>query len=141
MRRPRRPPACRMHRRAFFMPLSIAAAIVYRAFRVDGEPQPQTEEEMERRIEDAARTVSIAVRIFRLDLADPVPIAPTVLAEGYFAAGGRELRFTDGRPTLDALAVLRGELDRALAKRAGIIPESRPEAIIPSKFMRPRIDA
>jgi len=128
-----------LHRRALFLPLHIAAAIVYRAFVTDGEPAAQTEEELERRIDEAAHTVALAVRVYRMDLADPVEVPAPTLAEGRFAAGARELRFADGRPALDTLAVYRVDLDGVLARRAHIIPEGRPEAIIPSRFMRPRV--
>src|SRR4051812_46659856 len=123
--------------RRLYIPLSIAAAIVYRAFLHPAEPKPQSEEELESRICESARAVSIALRVYRLDLADPVPIAPSILAEGVFVNGARSLRFLDGRPPLDSLAVNRTDLDQALARRAQLVPEHRPEALVPSKFSRP----
>ena len=126
-------------RRQLYIPLTIAAAIVYRAFPDPlGEP-PKNEEELERRIEESARAVSIALRVYRLDLADPVQIHPATLSEGVFAGGGRRLLFSDGRPPIEPLGVNRADLDAALAKRSHIVPESRPEAIIPSKFARPKL--
>lgn len=64
-------------------------------------------------------------------------IEPATLAQGSFANGGRTLVFGDGRPPIEGLGVNRIDLDHALAKRAHIVPENRPEAIIPSKFRRP----
>ena len=112
---------------------------MYRAFPdACGEP-PKNEEELERRMEESARTVSIAIRVYRMDLPDPVQIHASTLAEGFFAGGGRRLLFSDGRPPIGPLGVNRADLDAALAKRAHIVPESRPEAIIPSKFSRPKL--
>lgn len=126
-------------RRQLYISLAIAAAIVYRAFRDPGERQPQTEEELEKRIDQSARAVSVALRVYRLDLTDPLEIPAATLIEGSFINGGRTLQFRDGRPSLDSLGVNRIDLDHALSRRAHIIPESRPEAIIPSKFSRPKL--
>lgn len=128
-------------RRKLYIPLSVAAAIVYRAFLGAGEPRPQNEQELEARIDEAARVVSIAVRVYRLDLADPVQIPPATLAEGTFSDGGRYLLFTDGRPPVDSLGVNRIDLDLALARRAHIVPENSPETIVPSRFKRPKLRA
>jgi hypothetical protein len=49
------------------------------------------------------------------------------------------LQFRDGRPPIDSLGVNRIDLDSALSRRASIVPESRPETIIPSKFSRPKL--
>lgn len=121
------------------MPLNVAAAIVYRAFVTDGEPAAQTEDELERRIDEAAYAVALAIPIYRMDLADPLEIAAATLAEGVFAAGACELRFPDGRPTLDALAVYRTDLDHVLARRRDLVPETRPEALMASRLTRPRL--
>jgi hypothetical protein len=119
--------------------MTIAAAIVYRAFLDARAEPPKTEEELEKRIDESARAVSIALQVYRMDLADPVQIHAATVSEGFFAGGGRLLLFTDGRPPIEPLGVNRADLDAALAKRAHIVPESRPEAIIPSKFSRPKI--
>jgi hypothetical protein len=126
-------------RHQLYIPLNVAAAIVYRAFLDAREQKPQSEAELEKRIEESARAVSIALRVYRLDLPDPLEIPGGTLAEGTFIDGGRSLQFSDGRPPLENLGVNRVDLDHALAKRAYIIPESRPEAIIPSKFSRPKL--
>jgi hypothetical protein len=119
--------------------MTIAAAIVYRAFPDACIEPPKNEEELEERMDESARAVSIALRVYRLDLADPVQIPAATLSEGIFAGGGRVLRFRDGRPPIEPLGVNRVDLDAALARRAHIVPESRPEAIIPSKFSRPKL--
>jgi hypothetical protein len=112
---------------------------MYRAFPDVPERRAQTEEELETRMNEAARVVSIALHVYRLDLADPVQIPAATLAEGTFIDGGRTLQFCDGRPPIVSLGVNRIELDHALAKRPSIVPESRPETIIPSKFSRPKL--
>jgi hypothetical protein len=119
--------------------MTIAAAIVYRAFPDARAGLPKTEADLEKRIDESARAVSIAIQVYRLDLADPVQIHATTLSEGVFAGGGRLLLFSDGRPPIEPLGVNRVDLDAALAKRAHIVPETRPEALIPSKFSRPKI--
>jgi hypothetical protein len=126
-------------RRQLYIPLTIAAAIVYRAFPDAGREPPRNEDELEKRTEESARAVSIAIRVYRLDLPDPVQIHSSTLSEGLFADGGRVLRFRDGRPPIEPLGVNRADLDAALAKSAHIVPENRPEAIIPSKFNRPKL--
>jgi hypothetical protein len=122
-----------------YIPLTVAAAIVYRAFLDPGERAPRTEAELELRIDESARAVSIAVKVYRLDFDTPLEIPTATLAAGIFANGGRVLRFRDERAPIESLAVNRAELDAALAKRAHIVPESRPETIIPSKFSRPKL--
>jgi hypothetical protein len=126
-------------RRQLYIPLTIAAAIVYRAFPEARREPPGNEQELEKRMDESARTVSIAIRVYRLDLADPVQIDSSTLSEGVFAGGGCLLLFDDGRPPIEPLGVIRADLDAALAKRAHIVPENRPEAIIPSKFIRPKL--
>ena len=122
-----------------YLPLSIAAAIVYRAFVGDGDERPQTELALEKHLDEAAHAVSLVVRIYRLDLPDPVEICKATLGEGVFRGGGCTLHFRDGRPPIGALGVNKVELDHALSKRAHIVPESRPEAIVPSRFARPKL--
>jgi hypothetical protein len=126
-------------RRQLYIPLAIAAAIVYRAFLRGSEQAPQTEEELEKHMDESARAVAIALRVYRLDLAEPLEIPKGIVAEGSFINGGRALQFLDGRPPLESLGVNRIDLDHALSRRAHIIPENRPEAIIPSKFSRPKL--
>ena len=121
------------------IPLSVAAAIVYRAFLGQEDERPQTELALEKHLDEAAHAVSLIVRIYRLDLPDPVQIANATLAEGLFSLGGRMLLFRDGRPPIDCLGVNKIDLDRALSKRAHIVPEHRPETLIPSKFSRPKL--
>jgi hypothetical protein len=122
-----------------YISLAVAAAIVYRAFRDPREQPPRTDEELEKLMDESARAVSIALPVYRLDLADAVQIPAGTLIEGRFINGGRSLQFCDGRPPIDFLGVNRIDLDHALSKRAHIVPESRPEAIIPSKFSRPKL--
>lgn len=118
-------------RRQLYIPLTIAAAIVYRAFLDAREQAPQTEEELEKRIDQSARSVSIALRVYRLDLADPMEIPAATLAEGSFINGGRSLQFRDGRPPIESLGVNRVDLDDALWRCADLLPESRPETVVP----------
>ena len=125
--------------RQLYMSMTIAAAIVYRAFRDPREQAPRTEEELEKRMNESARAVAIALRVYRLDLADPLLIPAGTLVEGNFINGGRTLQFHDGRPPIDSLGVNRIDLKHSLARDAHIVPESRPEAIIPSKFSRPKL--
>jgi hypothetical protein len=122
-----------------YISLNIAAAILYRGFAREDEGRPQTEEDLERRLDDAARTLSIAIRIYRLDLPDPLAIGNTTIAEGIFAEGARILRFADGRPPIDSLGVHREDLDKAFSRLAHIVPQSRPETIVPSRFQRPKL--
>ena len=122
-----------------YISLPVAAAIVYRAFLNADDERPKTELALEKHLDEAAHAVSLVVRIYRLDLPDPVEIGRTALGEGVFRDGGRTLLFSDGRPPLDSLGVNKVELDRALSKRAHIVPENRPETIIPSRFVRPKL--
>lgn len=126
-------------RRQSFLPLTIAAAIIYRAFLGDRQQLVRTEEEMEKHLDEAARTISIAIPIYRLDLADPAVIDNATIAHGSFMGGARSLRFPDGRPSIDSLGVYKPDLDRPLSKFVHIVPETRPETIVPSKFLRPKI--
>lgn len=130
----------RASQRHLYVSLSVAAAILYRAFLGDRDQPPQTEGELEQHMDEAAHAVSIALRIYRLDMPDPLEIPAATIAEGVFFDGGRRLRFRDGRPALDSLGVNKVDLDHALAKRAHIVPESRPEVIVASKFKRPTLD-
>jgi hypothetical protein len=122
-----------------YVPLTIAAAIFYRAFVVEGDRRPETESELETHLDEAARTISIAIPIFRLDLADPVRISHATLAEGTFSGGGRVLRFSDGRPPIEPLGMNKADMETALSKLSHIVPENRPESIVPSRFQRPKI--
>jgi hypothetical protein len=126
-------------RRQLYIPMSVAAAILYRAFLGINEVPAKTEDDLERRIDEAAHTVSVAIRVYRMDLADPVEIAKATLVEGLFTNGGRRLQFRDGRPPIESLGVNRIDLDQALARRAHIVPQNRPEALIPAKFTRPKL--
>ncbi len=126
-------------RRQLFIPLPVAAAILYRAFLRERSELAQDEDELERHIDEAAHSLALAIRIYRMDLADPVELARATLGEGRFVEGARKLRFDDGRPALDHLAVNKGELEASLSRRAHIVPERRPETIIPSKFLRPKL--
>ena len=40
-------------------------------------------------MDESARVVSIAIQVYRLDLADPVLIQHSTVSEGLFAGGGR----------------------------------------------------
>ena len=122
-----------------YIPLSVAAAIVYRAFLNAEDERPQTELALEKHLDEAAHAVSLVVRIYRLDLPDPVEIGTTVLGEGIFRDGGRTLLFRDGRPPIDSLGVNQVDLDHALSKRAHNVPENRPETIVRSRFVRPKL--
>ena len=122
-----------------YIPLSVAAAIVYRAFLTADDERPQTELALEKHLDEAAHAVSLVVRIYRLDLPDPVEIGATALGEGIFCDGGRTLLFRDGRPPIDSLGVNKVDLDHALSKRAHIVPESRRETIVRSRFLRPKL--
>ena len=95
--------------------MTIAAAIVYRAFPDARIEPPKNEEELEERMDESARAVSIALRVYRLDLADPVQIHPATLSGGIFTGGGRVLCFRDGRPPIEPLGVNRLDFDAALA--------------------------
>jgi hypothetical protein len=101
--------------RPLYLPLPIAAAIAYRAFPDPCRPPPGNAEELEKRMNEFARAVSIAIRVYRLDLADPVQIHPATLPGGIFAGGGRVLQFRDGRPPIEPLGVNRLDFDAALA--------------------------
>jgi len=101
--------------RPLYIPLPIAAAIVFRSFPDACRLPPKTAEELEKRMDESARAVSIALRVYRLDLADPVQIHPATLSGGIFTDGGRVLRFRDGRPPIEPLGVNRLDFDAALA--------------------------
>jgi hypothetical protein len=122
-----------------FLPLTIAAAIIYRAFLKYEQQLARTEEEMEKYLDDAARTIAIAIPIYRLDLAPPAVIDNATIARGSFMGGARILRFPDGRPPMESLGVYKPDLDRPLSKLVHIVPETRPETIVRSKFLRPKI--
>jgi hypothetical protein len=101
--------------RPLYLPLQIAAAIVFRSFPDACRPPPKNTEDLEKRMNESARAISIALRVYRLDLADPVQIHPATLSGGIFTDGGRVLRFRDGRPPIEPLGVNRLDFDAALA--------------------------
>ena len=123
-----------------FLPLSTAAAILYRGFLPPGAPPVQTEAELDRCLDESARLVAIAIAVYRTDLPRPVRLSEATLASGTFRHGGRELVFGDGRGTIGSLGVIKSDLDAALARRADLVPESRPETILPSRFSRPKLE-
>lgn len=66
-------------------------------------------------------------------------ISQATVAKGTFSGGARVLQFADGRPPIESLGMNKADMEIALSRLSHIVPESRPEAIVPSRFQRPKL--
>ena len=95
------------------LPLSVAAALVYDSLASHLEAARPTEE-LHDRLDGAAEALASLAPIYRTDGDEPLVVAGSALATGRFTDGAETLRFSDGRESISALAIRRGDLYTAI---------------------------
>jgi hypothetical protein len=91
------------------LPLPVAAAIAYDSLDSRREAA-RTTEELHDRLDIAAVALSSLAPIYRTDGDEPQIVTEPALAAGRFIDGAEILRFSDGRGSISALAIRRGDL-------------------------------
>lgn len=95
------------------LPLPVAAAIAYDSLASSRET-PRTTEELHDRLDMAAVALSSLAPIYRTDGDQPQVVTEHALAGGRFTDGAERVRFADGRKSISALAIRRGDLYTAI---------------------------
>ena len=95
------------------LPLPVAAAIICDSLASHLEAARATGA-VHGRLDGAAVALASLAPIFRTDGDEPLVVAESALATGRFTDGAETLRFSDGRGSISALAIRRGDLYTAI---------------------------